>query len=118
MKIAVPTREGRVDDHFGHCDHYTIFTIADGAIVGTETLPAPQGCGCKSGIAGVLAEMGVDIMLAGNMGQGAKNVLERNNIRVVRGCSGGVEVLVQTYLRGFVFDNGQGCDHHNCSHHE
>ena len=118
MKIAVPTRDGRVDDHFGHCDHYTIFTIENGAIVGTETLPAPQGCGCKSGIAGVLAEMGVEVMLAGNMGQGAKNVLERNNIRVVRGCSGSVEVLVQTYLRGFVFDNGQGCDHHNCAHHE
>ncbi|MBR4851391.1 MAG: dinitrogenase iron-molybdenum cofactor biosynthesis protein, partial [Tidjanibacter sp.] len=82
------------------------------------TLPAPQGCGCKSGIAGVLAEMGVEVMLAGNMGQGAKNVLERNNIRVVRGCSGSVKVLVQTYLRGFVFDNGQGCDHHNCAHHE
>ena len=107
-----------MDDHFGHCDHYTIFTIENGAIVGTETLPAPQGCGCKSGIAGVLAEMGVEVMLAGNMGQGAKNVLERNNIRVVRGCSGSVEVLVQTYLRGFVFDNGQGCDHHNCAHHE
>ena len=118
MKIAIPTREGRVDDHFGHCDHYTIFTIENGAIVGTETLPAPQGCGCKSGIAGVLAEMGVEVMLAGNMGQGAKNVLERNNIRVVRGCSGSVEVLVQTYLCGFVFDNGQGCDHHNCAHHE
>ena len=118
MKIAVPTRDGRVDDHFGHCDHYTIFTIENGAIVGTETLPAPQGCGCKSGIAGVLAEMGVEVMLAGNMGQGAKNVLERNSIRVVRGCSGSVEVLVQTYLRGFVFDNGQGCDHHNCAHHE
>ena len=72
MKIAIPTREGRVDDHFGHCDHYTIFTIEEGAIVATSTLPAPQGCGCKSGIAGVLAEMGVEVMLAGNMGQGAK----------------------------------------------
>jgi predicted Fe-Mo cluster-binding NifX family protein len=51
------------------------------------------------------------------MGQGAKNVLERNGIRVVRGCSGSVEVLMQTYLRGFVFDNGQACDHHECGHH-
>ena len=117
MKIAIPTREGRVDDHFGHCDHYTIFTIEEGEVVATQTLPAPQGCGCKSGIAGVLAEMGVEVMLAGNMGQGAKNVLERNGIRVVRGCSGSVDVLVQTYLRGFVFDNGQACDHHECGHH-
>lgn len=27
MKIAIPTREDVVDDHFGHCDHYTVFTI-------------------------------------------------------------------------------------------
>ncbi len=28
-KLAIPTREGRVDDHFGHCDHYSVFTIDD-----------------------------------------------------------------------------------------
>ena len=32
MKIAVPTRDERVDDHFGHCDHYTIFTIENDKI--------------------------------------------------------------------------------------
>ena len=32
MKIAVPTRDGRVDDHFGHCEYYTIFDIIDGKI--------------------------------------------------------------------------------------
>ena len=114
MKIAVPTRDGHVDDHFGHCDHYTIFTIENGAIVGTETLPAPQGCGCKSGIAGVLAEMGVEVMLAGNMGQGAKNVLEAQRIQVIRGCSGDVEELVAAYLDGNVADNGEACSHHDC----
>ena len=33
MKVAVPTRDERVDDHFGHCDHYTIFTIEDNKVV-------------------------------------------------------------------------------------
>ena len=47
MKIAVPTREGRIDDHFGHCDHYTIFTIEQGQVISREELPSPQGCGCK-----------------------------------------------------------------------
>ena len=26
-KIALPTRNGAVDDHFGHCECYTIFTL-------------------------------------------------------------------------------------------
>ena len=51
MKIALPTRDGRIDDHFGHCHHYTIYTIDAKQIVNTEELPSPEGCGCKSGIA-------------------------------------------------------------------
>ena len=55
MKIAVPTRENVVDDHFGHCAYYTLFTVDDDKnITNIETLPSPQGCGCKSNIASVL----------------------------------------------------------------
>ena len=53
-------------------------------------------------------------MLAGNMGQGAKNVLEAQRIEVIRGCSGDVEKLVAEYLAGNVADNGEGCNHHDC----
>lgn len=114
MKIAVPTREGMIDDHFGHCDHYTIFTVEEGVVATTETLPSPQGCGCKSNIASILKEMGVSVMLAGNMGEGAKNKLESHSIRVIRGCSGVVEDVVATFLKGFVFDSGEGCKAHTC----
>ena len=114
MKIAVPTRDGRVDDHFGHCAYYTIFDIIDGKVAGVSKVASPEGCGCKSGIAPVLKMMGVTVMLAGNMGQGAKNVLEAQRIEVVRGCSGDVEELVDAYLSGNVRDNGEACSHHDC----
>ena len=116
MKIAVPTRDGMVDDHFGHCDHYTIYTIENKTVTATQTLPSPQGCGCKSNIASTLADMGVEVMLAGNMGQGALNKLSAADIRVIRGCRGSVEVLIKSYLAGFVFDSGVTCDHHECHH--
>lgn len=61
-----------------------------------------------------LRQMGVTVMLAGNMGQGAKNVLEGQRIEVIRGCSGDVEELVKAYLEGKVKDNGEICDHHDC----
>ena len=25
--IAIPTRDGMVDDHFGHCAYYTVVTL-------------------------------------------------------------------------------------------
>lgn len=114
MKIAVPTKEGRVDDHFGHCAYYTVFTVSDGKILSSSRLASPQGCGCKSGIASVLKQMGVTVMLAGNMGQGAKNVLEAQRIEVIRGCSGDVTALAEAYLSGEVKDNGESCGSHDC----
>lgn len=125
MKIAIPTRDGRVDDHFGHCDHYTLFTVDDNKnITAEETLPSPEGCGCKSNIASVLREKGVTVMLAGSMGDGALNVLNGQGIRVLRGCQGSVRSLAEAYLKGFVLDSGEGCHHHGegghqcASHHE
>ena len=114
MKIAVPTREGRVDDHFGHCAYYTIFEVTDGRVTNVTKMASPEGCGCKSGIAPVLRQMGVTVMLAGNMGQGAKNVLGAQRIEVIRGCEGDVEELIGSYLSGKLMDNGEACDHHNC----
>lgn len=117
MKIAVPTRNGVVDNHFGHCDHYTIFTINNGEVKMKEILPSPQGCGCKSGIALVLHRIGVQVMLAGNMGEGARNVLESNSIKVIRGCSGDIDALVKAYIAGEINDNGESCSHHECGSH-
>lgn len=62
MKVAIPTRNNVVDDHFGHCEYYTIFTISeDKLIVCTEIQASPEGCGCKSNIASVLEEKGVEL---------------------------------------------------------
>ena len=120
-KIAIPTRENNVDDHFGHCESYTIYTIdASGSVTNKESLPLPQGCGCKSNIASVLQEKGVSVMLAGNMGNGAFNVLTNHNMKVYRGCSGSVEALVKRFVAGEIDDSGELCrahsSDHECSH--
>ena len=61
MKVAIPTRNNVGDDHCGHCEYYTIFTISeDKLIVCTEIQASPEGCGCKSNIASVLEEKGVE----------------------------------------------------------
>lgn len=114
-KIAIPTRDGVVDDHFGHCDHYTVFTLDESKnIVKSERLDSPQGCGCKSNIASVMQEMGITMMLAGNMGAGAYNKLGEHEISVVRGCSGKIEDVLKRYLDGDIQDNQETCRHHDC----
>jgi len=127
MKIAVPTKEGnQIDNHFGHCEFYTIFIISDdNKIIAETVLESPQGCGCKSNIAYDLAAMDVKIMLAGGIGDGAINKLKSQGIEVVRNCKGDVHELVEDYLKGDLKDGGSSCaahadhahsDGHVCSH--
>ncbi|MBK9389523.1 MAG: dinitrogenase iron-molybdenum cofactor biosynthesis protein [Bacteroidetes bacterium] len=114
MKIAVPiTKENQIDSHFGHCESYGIFTITEKReISNVESVKSPQGCGCKSDIASVLAADGVSIMLAGGIGGGAINVLNNNGIEVVRGCTGDATEVVKLYLKGLVEDSGSSCHQH------
>jgi len=117
MKLAVPTHEGNVDDHFGHCEYFTIFTIGEkNEILNSEILKSPEGCGCKSNIAPILRSLGVTIMLAGNMGQGAINVLYLNGINVIRGCSGEVNKVATDYLSNNLTDSGLTCHSHEGCH--
>lgn len=51
MKIAEPTRHGQVDEHFGHYEFFTVYSIENGKVKLRETLGSPQGCGCISNIA-------------------------------------------------------------------
>ena len=119
MKIALPSNQNQVDEHFGHCEHFTVFTI-DGQkkIIAEEKIASPAGCGCKSNIAQTLAEKGVKLMLAGNMGQGAVNVLNGHGIDVLRGCSGNVKAVTESWLTGTLKDSGLSCARygHECHH--
>ena len=113
MKIALPSNQNQVDEHFGHCEYFTVFTIDDkNKILSQETIMPPAGCGCKSDIASILAQMGVTHMLAGNMGQGAVNILSSNGIDVLRGCSGDVKDVTESWLAGNLKDSGIACVQH------
>ena len=123
-KVAIPVgNNNEIDDHFGHCNYYNIYTISpDNSIINIEELPSEEGCGCKSNIASVLANKGVQVMLAGGIGAGAINVLNRSNISVIRGCSGDVGTLIEQYINNLIVDSGETCaahshdKNHQCSH--
>jgi predicted Fe-Mo cluster-binding NifX family protein len=120
MKIAVPvTTNNQIDEHFGHCSSYNVYNVLEnGEINGIEHIASPQGCGCKSNIAGVLAANGVSIMLAGGIGGGAINVLNYSGIEVVRGCSGDATEVIKLFVRGNITDSGSSCHLHGQHHGE
>jgi predicted Fe-Mo cluster-binding NifX family protein len=119
MKVAVPvTSNNQIEDHFGHCEFYNIYTISEkNDILNVQTLKSEQGCGCKSNIASVLKDKGVNTMLAGGIGGGAINVLNNAGINVVRGCAGTPEDTVKQFIDGLITDSGISCQKHE-KHHD
>jgi predicted Fe-Mo cluster-binding NifX family protein len=117
-KIAIPvTISNEIDNHFGHCAYFGIYTIAEGQeITDVKLIKSSSGCGCKSGIAQDLADDGVKLLLAGGIGAGAINVLKSTGIQVIRGCSGNPEKAVRDYLAGYLLDTNITCNHSACNH--
>jgi predicted DNA-binding protein (UPF0251 family)/predicted Fe-Mo cluster-binding NifX family protein len=109
MKIAVPSRGGLVDEHFGHCKEFSVFRVEGETLVPEATIASPESCGCKSGLAGDLAAAGVTHIVAGNMGEGAARVLASHGMTVIRGASGDAEAAASAYASGELVDSGVGC---------
>ncbi len=118
MKVAIPTHSGKIDDHFGHCEYFMVFTTNDKKeIIHEEIISSPDGCGCRSDVVEKLSQIGVKVMLAGNIGGGAVNKLSNYGIAVVRGCSGDVKSVLNEWLSGNIKDSGEMCKEHE-HHHE
>ena len=114
--IAIPSRGSEIEDHFGQCENYTIVKVADNKVVSKEVFATPQGCGCKSELAAILADKGVGFMIAGHMGQGALNHLTAAGIEVMCGFSGNIDNAIDRHLNGFNGDNTV-CAQHGHHHH-
>ncbi|MFT3844649.1 MAG: NifB/NifX family molybdenum-iron cluster-binding protein [Lacibacter sp.] len=122
MKIAVPVNDGKIEEHFGMCKGYLVFSSENSVVHdAVEYISASAVCGCKSNIAAILQQKQVTVMLAGNMGNGALNVLVNHGIAVYRGLSGDARKCVTDYVNNRVIDSGVSCQHHgeinNCTNH-
>ncbi len=99
MTIAVPTdTSGFIFPHFGHCELFTLFSVAEGNIVGEHVFSLPGLGGCKSGVASELAKKNVEVLIAQNIGEGAIRQLSSFGIRVIRGLSGQARMAVEAVL--------------------
>lgn len=110
MKIAVASMGNVVAGHFGHCENFNIFDIEDNAIVKHESIANP---GHKPGfLPNFLGDLGVNVIIAGGMGEGAVNIFNARNIEVIMGATGVAQEAVERYLRGELKSTGSICHEH------
>lgn len=122
MKIAVTYEDGQVFQHFGHTSQFKVYEAEDGNIISSEIVDTNgQGHGA---LAGFLLGGGVDVLICGGIGGGARAALAEAGIELYPGASGEADAQVEAFLKGALsYDPNTTCSHHsheegqNCGSH-
>ncbi len=123
MKICIPTSEGKLCGHFGHCDSFTFAEINPETkeILNIEERIPEEGISCQS--ASWISEQGVSKVLAGGMGGRPMMMFAQNGVEVVAGCPElPIKEVIEQYMANTLETGenacgGEGHDHHHCHHH-
>ena len=86
MKIAVTYENGSVFQHFGHTEQFKLYDVEDGKVVNSAILPT-GGFG-HGALAGFLRSHGVDALICGGLGGGARMALAEAGIQLYAGVQG------------------------------
>jgi len=112
MRIAIPVTEGRLSSHFGHCEQFTIIEVDDDSKTTTKTEMLTPPAHEPGVLPRWLHNLGVNLIIAGGMGQKARLLFEENNVAVVVGAPDNTpEQLVKDYLHGNLKCGQNVCDH-------
>ena len=112
MRIAIPITNGKLSQHFGHCEQFAIIDVEPETkkLVNTEMFTPPAH---EPGILPKwLSGLCVNMVIAGGMGQRAQQLFAQNQIEVVVGAPAeNPEDVVSAYLDGRMECGENICDH-------
>ena len=112
MKIAVTYENGMIFQHFGHTAQFKIYQVEDGKVVSSQVVDT-NGSG-HGALAGFLKGYGVDVLICGGIGGGARNALAEAGIQLYPGAVGEADAQVASLLEGSLsYDPNTVCNHHH-----
>jgi len=110
MKIAIPTQNGQVSGHFGHCPQFTLVDIEEGGVKEKNLIDNP---GHQPGfLPKFLAEKGVQCIIAGGMGGQAQDLFASYNVQVITGAQGAIDQVIKNFIEGKLISTDSVCTEH------
>ena len=110
MRICVTATAGnlnaQVDPRFGRCQYFVFIdsdTMAFEAMA-NEAIAAPGGAGIQA--AQTVVNKGVDVLVSGNVGPNAFQVLSTAGVKIATGAYGTVQEAVEMYKAGRLSEAG------------
>jgi len=113
MLIATTYQDGQVFQHFGQTPEFMTYTIEDGKV--TASAPLSTGGAGHAALIPVLANAGVEALIAGGIGSHAIDLLDQAGIQVYAGVFGSADEAAAALAEGTLTSDGSAI--HECSHH-
>lgn len=112
MKIAVTYEDGQVFQHFGHCEAFKVYDVEDKKIHASKVIGT--GGNGHEALAVFLKNQGVEVLICGGIGGGARTALGQAGIEFYPGASGDADQAVEALLNGtLAYDPNTMCNHHH-----
>jgi predicted Fe-Mo cluster-binding NifX family protein len=112
LRIVVPSADGsglesQVSVSFGRCPFFTMVSVESGAIVAVDILGNPHQEDHGPGmVPEFIRSLKADVVIATNVGLGARALLATMSIKLLSGAMGGVGTVARSYLAGKLRDVG------------
>ena len=115
MRVAIANDNGNVGQHFGHCERFTVFEVENDKIISNSILNSPKH---EHGIMPqFLFDNGLNVVIVGGMGEGAKNKLNVFNINYFVGINSTVDEAIDLFLNNELKSDDKACTEHKyCNH--
>jgi predicted Fe-Mo cluster-binding NifX family protein len=113
-RIAIAMYQGKVSEHFGYCDAFYIADIEDNTIINATKMDSP---GHRPGfLPDFLMNYGVNVIIAGGMGESAVTLFLQNHMEVYTGAQGTAKDVLSLWIEGKLVSSGTVCHEHQ--HHD
>ncbi len=118
MKVAVTYENGEVFQHFGQTEQFKIYQIENGRVASSDVV-GTNGNG-HGALAVFLRDLGVEKLICGGIGGGARSSLSAAGVAVFPGVNGSADSAVESFLGGsLIYNPDTQCSHHHeDGHHE
>ncbi|GAB6157128.1 NifB/NifX family molybdenum-iron cluster-binding protein [Desulfotomaculum varum] len=120
MKIAIPARNGQVNEHFGTTREFAVIELENGKVKHTKLISNEGLQHNHGGIANMLKNEKIDAIICGGIGGHMIQALQQLGLKVVTGAAGPVEKVAEAYAAGTLVTRpvqcGCGGGHHHHHH--
>ncbi|QTA38457.1 NifB/NifX family molybdenum-iron cluster-binding protein [Thermosipho ferrireducens] len=109
MIIAIPVvenkgKDSRISEHFGHAPFFAFVEIENGSVKEILVERNPYEEHEPGAIPEYISSKKVSVLIVRGIGARAVEFLKRFEINVIRGASGTVEEVINSYLKGILKD--------------